>query len=235
MNEKAIAYLNQNRMHHIDMLETIRRGFADVRYADDDGVLLYNRAGWVWMLSAKTDAAFEKMCALIEDPMLVETHQTKYMPAIRERFGLVGNMVCWQVSYLKKAPPDYPAPAGFDIRPLTPEYAAFVTEHYEQEHELSYLRERIEAGMLGAFKNGELAGFIGTHSEGSMGILQILPEYQHQGLGITLEAAMIAFELQKGHVPYGQLFTDNVRSRNLQEKLGMTFADGQIAWLFKDE
>ena len=89
--------------------------------------------------------------------------------------------------------------------------------------------------MLGAFKNGELAGFIGTHSEGSMGILQILPEYQHQGLGITLEAAMIAFELQKGHVPYGQLFTDNVRSRNLQEKLGMTFADGQIAWLFKDE
>ena len=235
MNEKAYDYLNRDRLHHIDMLQTLDRGIADVLYAEDDGVLLYNRSGWVYMLSAATDAAFDAMCALIKDPSLVETHQPKYMPAIRERFGLEGDMVCWQVAWLGGTPPDIPAPAGFEIRLLTPEYAPFVREHYEQEHEESYLRERIEAGMFGAFKNGEPVGFIGTHAEGSMGILQILPAYQHRGLGIALEAAMIGLELQKGHIPYGQLFTDNARSRKLQEKLGMTFADGQIAWLYKDE
>jgi len=235
MNEKAYDYLNRDRLHHIDMLQTLDRGIADVLYAEDDGVLLYNRSGWVYMLSAATDAAFDAMCALIKDPFLVETHQIKYMPAIRERYGLEGDMVCWQVAWLGGTPPDIPAPAGFEIRLLTPEYAPFVREHYEQEHEESYLRERIEAGMFGVFKNGEPVGFIGTHAEGSMGILQILPAYQHRGLGIALEAAMIGLELQKGHIPYGQLFTDNARSRSLQEKLGMSFADGQIAWLYKDE
>ena len=234
-NKTAYDYLNRDRLRHIDMLQSLDRGIADVLYAEDDGVLLYNRPGWVYMLSAATDAAFEKICALIKEPFLVETHQIKYMPAIRERYGLVGDMVCWQVAYLGKTPPAFPAPAGFEIRRLTADYASFVRTHYEQEHEESYLRERIEAGMFGAFKNGEPVGFIGTHAEGSMGILQILDEYQHQGLGIALEAAMIGLELEKGHIPYGQLFTDNARSHSLQEKLGMTFADGQIAWLYKDE
>lgn len=233
MNEKAYDYLNRNRLHHIDMLQSLDRGIADVLYAGDDGVLLYNRPGWVWMLSAGSDETFEKMCALIEDPSLIETHQPRYMPALRERFSLEGSEVCWQVAYLDKAPRAVPVPDGFEIRRLTPEYAEFVTEHYEQEHEVSYLRERIEAGMFGAFYRGEPAGFIGTHAEGSMGILQILPAYQHLGLGLALETAMIGLELEKGHVPYGQLFADNQRSCKLQEKLGMSFADGQVAWLFK--
>lgn len=233
MNEKGYDYLNRNRLHHIDMLQSLERGMADMLYAEDDGVLLYNRPGCVYMLSTESDEVFEKVCALISDPILIETHQPRFMPALREHFGLEGNEVCWQVAYLGKTPPAIPLPDGFEIRPLTPEYAEFVTKNYEQEHEVAYLRERIEAGMLGAFHQSELVGFIGTHSEGSMGILQILEAYQHCGLGIALEAAMIGHELQKGHIPYGQLFTDNQRSHNLQEKIGMTFADGQVAWLFK--
>ncbi|MGI5978183.1 MAG: GNAT family N-acetyltransferase [Oscillospiraceae bacterium] len=235
MNEKAYEYLNRNRLHHIDMLQSLDRGIADVLYAEEDGVLLYNRPGWVYMFSTESDEAFETMCGLMKDPSVVEIHQTKYMSALRERYDLVGDMVCWQVAYLHKTPPEVPVPSGFEIKPLSPDRVEFVAAHYEQEQDIDYLRERIEAGMLGAFKDGEPVGFIGTHSEGSMGILQILPEYQHQGLGIALEAAMIRFELQKGHIPYGQLFTNNARSRCLQEKIGMTFADGNIAWMFKDE
>lgn len=232
MNKIAYEYLSRDRLHHIDMLESLDRGIADVHYAGEDGVLLYNRPGWVWMLSTESDEAFEKMCARIKDPFLIETHQPRYLPALRERFSLKGDRPCWQVAYLGTEAPAVLPPSGFEIKPLTPEYAPFVADAYEQEHDVSYLRDRIEAGMLGAFFNGELVGFIGTHAEGSMGILQILDGYQHRGLGVALEAAMIASELQRGHIPYGQLFTDNQRSRSLQKKLGMTFADGQIAWLF---
>lgn len=233
MNEKAYNYLNKNRLHHIDMLQSLDRNIADVLYAGEDGVLLFNRPGEVYMCSTESDETFNVFCRLIENPFLIETHQPRFMPALRERFGLKGNEVCWQVAYLAETPPEIPVPAGFEIKPLTLEYAQFAADNYEQEHELSYLRERIEAGMYGAFKGGEPVGFIGTHAEGSMGILQILDEYQHIGLGFALERAMIGHELQKGHIPYGQLFTDNQRSRGLQKKLGMTFADGQIAWLFK--
>ena len=38
--------------------------------------------------------------------------------------------------------------------------------------------------MLGAFVDGELAGFIGRHDQGALGVLEVLPEYRplrHRG------------------------------------------------------
>ena len=90
----------------------------------------------------------------------------------------------------------------------------------------------IDRGMLGAFVAGEPAGFIATHIEGSMGMLEVLPQYRRRGIGEALLLAMTAFCLEQGKYPYGQVFTDNGPSLALQRKVGMTLSEELLFWLF---
>lgn len=83
-------------------------------------------------------------------------------------------------------------------------------------------------------KSGEFVGFIGRHPEGSMGLLQVFPEYRRQGYGEELESFMINRFLEEGRVPYAHIIVDNEKSMNLQKKLGYEVADKKIYWLFKE-
>ena len=100
---------------------------------------------------------------------------------------------------------------------------------HEDSEYLSWLLER--RALYGAFRNGELVGFIGKHAEGSMGLLEVLPAWRRQGVGENLERFLIARELEQGDVPYCQVFTDNQASLALQRKLGLTLAEGTVIWL----
>ena len=50
LNETALACLNRNRLLYLNMLEVLRRGSAELLYAGEGGVLLYDRGpgrpGW---------------------------------------------------------------------------------------------------------------------------------------------------------------------------------------------
>jgi GNAT superfamily N-acetyltransferase len=79
--------------------------------------------------------------------------------------------------------------------------------------------------------NGKPAGFAGLHSEGSMGMLEVLPEFQRKGFGTDLEACMIGYVLKQGRIPYGHVIADNEKSMALQKKLGFTVCNGIVYWL----
>ena len=42
LNETALACLNRNRLLYLNMLEVLRRGSAELLYAGEGGVLLYD-------------------------------------------------------------------------------------------------------------------------------------------------------------------------------------------------
>lgn len=70
-------------------------------------------------------------------------------------------------------------PSHVSISLLTNEHALMIKENYR------YIDELIEnKHMWGLFVYGELAGFIGIHDEGSMGLLEVLPSYQRHGYGM---------------------------------------------------
>ena len=94
----------------------------------------------------------------------------------------------------------------------------------------------LDAGVIyGAFAGGELAGFIGKHEEGSVGLLFVFPEFRRMGIAEALERNYVNRELAEGNVAYGQIFVGNTPSRQLQEKLGMDFSDKFICWCGKSE
>ena len=120
-----------------------------------------------------------------------------------------------------------------DIRQLTEEQIPYVTEHYHLGSE-EYVRERIGAGaVFGVYIEGMLCGFIGSHDDGSMGMLYVEDAYRRQGLAASLESYLINRQREQGFVPYAHIVDGNEASIRLQENLGLNLSEPVIWWLYR--
>ena len=228
----ALARLTSNRLLYLDMLEVLRRGTAQVRRAGCDGVLLYDPPSEIWFVDADTPAALEEMLPLMDGCTILTGHQMWYKDILAAHFGFQTQQICRQSAWLAPQSPAVP-PFGGEIRRLDRSWAVWAEEHYSHSFGgVAYMEDAIDRGMLGAFVEGRPAGFVGTHIEGSMGMLEVLPEYRRRGIGEALLLAMTAFCLEQGKYPYGQVFTDNAPSLALQRKVGMTLSEELLFWLF---
>jgi tRNA (guanine37-N1)-methyltransferase len=80
----------------------------------------------------------------------------------------------------------------------------------------------------------KLCGIIGTHAEGSIGLLEVEPAFRSMGMGRALEAYMINKMLAEGRIPYGHVVVGNDASDTLQKRLDLEVSDGTVSWLFKN-
>ena len=90
----------------------------------------------------------------------------------------------------------------------------------------------VARGMLGAFVEGEPAGFVGFHAEGTIGMLEVLPPYRRRGVGEALLRGAVRLALERGQYAFGQVFTDNAPSLALQRKVGLAVSEEILYWLF---
>jgi len=214
------------------MLEPLRQKKAQVMYAGEDGVLIYHIPGSIYMLSAVSEESAAKITSLIDSASMIVLHQPFIKEELMRRFSLTGSMPCYQAAWLEDGPvPEHQDTT--DIRPLTEADLPIVRIHYTNISEEKYLRERLEAGMLGAYVNGELAGFIGTHIEGSIGLLEVLHAYRRRGLAFTLENAIMRRQQALRRIPYAQIKAGNEASIALHKKLGMEVTrEPSLCWLY---
>lgn len=206
------------------LLDFFRRG-ARVCRAGEDGLVLKNDEFGICYAGGTAFAPELESSRLV----LVEDEALAKRLAARDT-GLE-IMECVQCMYLKKDPPRVERP-GAVLRPLTLADLGFVLENYHHPGaEEGHIRGRIAEGMLGAEIDGRLAGFIGVHEEGAMGLLEILPQFRRRGLAEALEAALIRRQLEKGFLPYAQVRIGNAASEALQKKLGLTFDSRVLYWI----
>ena len=168
------------------------------------------------------------------DAKVFTCHQRFLAESIERRFQKTFLSECFQVVYTKKSP--LPGPEGIAVRTLGEEYTDLVHSLYPLIEKRERVREILGQGILyGAFlpgeKGEELAGFIGTHEEGSMGILHVLEKFRHRGIAQQLERFLINRLLEQGKTPYGHIFTDNLASLQLQKKMGFRVCPGKIYWI----
>lgn len=234
------AYSHEARVHYANFIEYFRRGSAQVCYASADGLLVYDRISKCYSMSAQTMAAAEEMIAHIDpSAMLFTGRECFYEEALFAKTGLKLQMRCTQVVYdtetRGRAPLALPEFDG-EIRPLGPEHAAFVHQHYNDGTEpMEYIDFCIQTGMLGLFVGDELAGFAGFHGEGSMGLLDILPAYRRRGYASVLECAILNRALELGMLyPYGHVVQGNEASFALQAKLTLETDATELFWAFKE-
>ena len=86
--------------------------------------------------------------------------------------------------------------------------------------------------LLGGYKNGTLIGFVGNHSEGSIGLLEVFPQYKRLGYGTILESYIVNKMIEKSLVPFAQIEINNEKSMTLQTKLGFKISEDRLYWMF---
>lgn len=136
-------------------------------------------------------------------------------------------------AYLKPMPP---ARNTVTIKRLAPTLAQFVFDsydnymaHYDEKHVEMLMREK---GIFGAIVDGALAGFIGMHEDGNMGLLSVFEKFRRRGIGEELEKFLISYIMTFGRVPLCDVAVDNKPSLSLQNKLGLTATDKYTFWFY---
>ena len=188
------------------------------------------------MLSARNRGALEKFLPFLECSDIVVGHEDWYREELTQRLGMWQETPCYQAAWLAEEPPELP-PFDGELRPLGLEWAPFIFAHYGKSDlgGLPMIERAVRRGMLGAFVDGEPAGFAGFHSEGSIGFLEVLPPYRRRGLGEVLLLGMVRLALERGQYAFGQVLVDNAPSLALQKKAGLTVSEDTLYWLFRPE
>ena len=229
MDRETIArtWFSRDPLLHADMTEALCRGLGVIASAAERGVLVSADEDSCGMLSC---ADLDTALTLLDGRRfpLLSIHQAELESPLCRELGMETWMRCRQAVYLGNEPP---AATEEDIRPLTGEHLDFLQANYRHEDSeyLAWLLER--RALFGAFREEKLVGFIGKHAEGSMGLLEVLPAWRRRGVGESLERFLIAREVERGNLPYCHVFTDNQASLALQQKLGLTLAEGSVIWL----
>ncbi len=223
-----------DRAYYEEMVDTMARGQADVMEAGELGVLLRHRRAGLYMLAGDPARMTDMAMRLPHDGGAIVLHGAigiQKVRAIREAFGYGRAVPYVNYAYYGELPPEAD---GADIRRLDETHVDFLYANYGHA-DRAYLAGRVADGaMIGAYVDGALAGFIGEHIEGSMGLLHIMPAYRRHHLGFTLERANIRRTMLRGHTPFCQVAVDNAASRSLQRRLGMEEAGSLSYWITND-
>lgn len=242
--QALIKKLSKDKRNHIHIMESLERGRGEVLYRQGEQLLVADREAKTCMLLDGIGGRTGNAVTLsvesgrrLEQLLSAAPEQTEWFVVIQE--GLVKEMLergfcvrgkCGQ--YLYTSGQTLPV-RHRDIRRLTPADLDYVSSHYRQETK-KYLEACIQAGvMYGAFEDGRQLGFIGTHSEGSMGMLYVEEEYRRQGVGRALLSYNINRILEQGRIPYGHVPAGNTASERLMEKTGLYRAGLPVWWMQK--
>ena len=230
MRDRAITYLIKNPLLHMGMIEPIRRGTVDILYAEIDGVLIKEQKSNAYMISVDN---FEKGRKLINSILkcdLIVAHQKYMVDYILNWFGLTKKLECVQAVYMNKIKLDIKK--ELEIRQLEQSQIEVILQHYDKlsNNEIQILLKN--GNLFGGYKNETLIGFIGNHLEGSIGILEVFPQYRRLGYGEILEIYMVNQMLEKDLIPFAQIEISNKKSLALQDKLGFSISKDRLFWIF---
>ena len=234
MKQHVYDYLQRDVLANIDMIGLLSLPETQVLSCDETGALI--RHDVLYLLAAEEGHAAAFLPQLTQgltpgmERQIIVRGQELIEPLTRD-YSFVVAMECCHAVYPSKEPIAYSLPESAQIRQLDRGHLDFVHAHYHMVDDVAYIRERIDAGMFGVFVGDALAGFIGTHEELTMGLLEILPEYRRLGLAYALEAHLINHLLSIGQTPFCQVAIHNEPSLALQRKLGLTISDTKVYWL----
>lgn len=229
--QELIGRLAKDKRNNIHIMECLSRGQGELLCAEGENVAVYQRDEKICMVKA---ASPESIGTLLErcpaETQLYVVSQEPVKSALEER-GYHALFSCRQMLYTERVP----LPVRHkDIRRLGLGNLEYICSHYDNGSR-EYVEERLQAGvMYGAFVEGRLAGFIGMHTEGSLGMLYVDESCRGRGLGGSLEAYAVNRLLERGWIPYGHVIEGNEVSFRLQEKLGFYQAKDRFWWMERD-
>lgn len=230
MKTKALSYLSKNKTFYAGLIDAVNNENSKILFCNPNGLLIYLKDEYSFI--AETKEAAEKMIDAIENPedssILVFNDCAKDL--IIEKFNFNVYSECHEAVYFSKEP--LPVDENADIRKLGDEYTDFVASNYSLFYDPQYIAERIAAEtMYGIFIENKIAGFIGIHDHGSLGMLEILPKFRRRGLAGNLLAYMTNLLVKRNELPRSDLIITNEASIHLHKSLNYDVSTESFYWM----
>lgn len=228
--KQALAYLSQDYLLNSSLIQVINRDSATIMACSDQGVLLYDEISKSHMLSGNFNETTKAWVDQLTSSDLFLVTDINFEEFLKNKFGFASRLECYQYVGLERhkrwVDPE------LKIVKANNSDALMIKSLY---HALSdeELEEVVALGNLFLAYNpvGQLVGMVGSHLEGSIGMLLILPEFRRQGYGEVLVEFMINIFIEQGLMILTQVEPDNLASQKLQEKLGLIRSDRTVCWL----
>lgn len=236
IDKRALEILSRwDKVLYIDLSEPLRRGTGKAYYAEPDGVLVYVKG--VWMIAARTAESAAQIAEIIRneckegDEVCAHGSECRQLMENCKIFSWYEHP-CYVGAYLMNTVFD--VPSELEIRKLDRSFAPLVSRTYTlikiDGSALEKAEKMIEGTMFGGFEDDKCVGYIGLHPEGTMGMLEIFPEYRNRGFGTALEMFLINYVVQKGMVPFCHIWETNSVSLKMQKMLGIKIARDMVWW-----
>lgn len=110
----------------------------------------------------------------------------------------------------------------------------FVSESYGMSEYILQLNERNR--LFGYYENQTLIGYVAFHIDETVGALFVKPEFRHKGYGEKIMHGAFCLYAKKfpGKTVYSQIFSENIGSIKLHQKIGCKFAT-PVYWVYNAE
>ena len=217
-------------LNNVDINELIKRDLGKIIYKSNNGIVAVTNDKDLVLTSLNDYNELQKVINKYKlSPNTITVKSEVLLQDILTNKAVERSLTCSQWVYTKLASPKY---ENADVRVLNEKYLELILKHYKLVSDKDYILDRLNNKMIfGIFENNELAGFIGIHSEGSIGMLEIFPKFRRKGYGYILEAYAIEQLLDKGYTPFCHVVNGNDASYKLQEKLGYQKAEKPNIWI----
>lgn len=208
----------------------------EILYDQEDGVLALNPESDLLYAYATSQAAASRMFKIAQEyeaDLIIYGEVPK--ETLQQQTQYEGGEPFYYATYMKTIP-QMMEMKGISYKELDQTHLSWVIHHYSFKEcaNETYISQRIQEGMLGAFVDEELVGFVGTHDSGSIGMLEVLPEFRKRGIGLNLVNRMIIRRLDQGKIPFSEIFEHNQISMKLVRKADMQLSGNTALWCTKN-
>ena len=175
-HSKIITYLEGDILQNAPLLAALRRGTGEILAGGEESALLREASG-VYMLSATSREAAEEVLEALPACTTLVACQADLADIPARKYGLVSGGNCYQAVYTGGPLPlddvlTFHAPNEEELDIIDATY------DLDDRAGLAKLRDR---GMLFAgFAGEEFVGYVGRHREGSVGLLNVFPQYRRK-------------------------------------------------------
>lgn len=223
MIEKVRNYIKKDLVSYAHVDELLDREHTII-YASDNGFIIRDDKVNFIYISFSDD---EEMRKVLSEHKF--EHYLTYDKEVVEFFNDVGNTTNLdQWIYPSKEKFDL---SNYDLRKLGIEYLDTINKVYKAIGPGEDNKDALINGeVIGLFENDELAGIIGRHPEGCMGMLLVFEEYRRKGYGAILEKAKINDLIERNQKILDEVVEGNTASTALQLKLGLVKGEKKIYW-----
>ena len=211
-----------------DIYEMLNQG-GELLYEGNEGLAV--RLGGVMLCNISDNGILSRLL----DPAnngsisLYCVHDENAAAFIKNKCGMHGINRCSQWVYTGES---------FDLRGSDADINAVCADELEliaghSSESKEYLAERIAAGCIWKLTSGGgLAGFIGMHEAGSIGMLQVLPDHRRKGIGRKLLEFAVNRQIECGSISYMHVVDGNEASIALQQSISAVKCIAPALWVY---